>query len=82
MHAAESVADGTGRKRTVVKAGTDRHADAAMVHPVEVDDAIEVAEMVEAVEAIDEHEAHTCADEKRRSPVPQVGIRIVRRRVP
>ena len=40
----------------MVKAGADRHADAAMVPP-EVDDVIEV------VEAIDEHEAHTCADE-------------------
>ena len=48
----------------MVKAGADRHADAAMV-PVEVDDVIEV------VEAIDEHEAHTCADEKRRPQYPR-----------
>ncbi len=46
MHAAESVAGGAGRERTMVKAAADRHAEAAMVHPVEVDDAIEVVEMV------------------------------------
>ena len=58
----------------MVKAGADRHADAAMV-PVEVDDVIEV------VEAIDEHEAHTCADESG-GPSTQVRIRIVRCRIP
>lgn len=85
MHAAESAADGTGRERAMVKTGADRLADATMVHSVEVDDVIEVVEMVkvvEAMESIDEHEAHACADEKRRPPVPQVGIRIVRRRIP
>ncbi|MBN3832389.1 hypothetical protein G3N64_11085 [Burkholderia sp. Ac-20344] len=77
MHAAESVAGGAGRERAMVKAGADRRAEAAMFHPVEVADVIEVVEMVEMVEAmetVDEDEAHTCADEKRRPPVPQIGL--------
>lgn len=50
MHAAESVAGGAGRERAMAKATADRYAEAAMVHPVEVDDALAVVEMVQMID--------------------------------
>ncbi|MBY4715109.1 hypothetical protein K6W84_04615 [Burkholderia cepacia] len=81
MHPAE-FAMRADRERAMVKTGTDRHAEAAMFHPVDVNDRIEMVEMMEVVETIDEDEAHARADEKRRPPVPQVRIRVVHRRIP
>jgi hypothetical protein len=52
------------------------------IEATEVIEVMEVMEAMEVVETIDKDEAHAPADEKRRPPIPRIGIRVGREQVP
>ena len=75
----------TAGEWSAVKARSHWRTEVVVIHlveMVEMVEMVEVIEVMETMETIDKDEAHAPADEKRRPPIPGVGIRVGHDRVP